>query len=360
MLLRSVRLSAMAGLSTAGAIALSSGLLIASGWLPANGGATAAIFAEGLVAAALVLWQLRIAATEISAGAATDTAAWTARNRTLQPGIASLMLVIVSNSAAKAAALAAIVAAVAATWSCFVVVPRLIAGTPVPEKTVMRFNRTQELFQRAVSPVEFLLEPRWALSASGIAVILFALIALDRVPASDGHVAFALLEIWNVPTIVFAATALAIFVIGAVWTRSWRKALGTAIAAIWAGTFAGWFAFRTGLLDPLSFPVSSIATTGSAVVAGLLFLFGSVSAGKVRDGREAQQAMTIALAESAGAVICIAFAALLAGALTLSPAGVCLSLAAVPAALVLLPCFYVALNALFPRYRSADEVFGRE
>jgi len=40
--------------------------------------------------------------------------------------------------------------------------------------------------------------------------------------------------------------------------------------------------------------------------------------------------------------------------------GIVLSITSVLAALVLLPCFYVAVNVLLPRYRSAEEVFGRE
>jgi hypothetical protein len=314
------------------------------------------IFAEGQVAATLVLWQLRIAAAEISAGAATEVAARAARDRTLRPGIASLVLFIVPGFVTKATVLATLVSAVVAVWFCFVVFPCMVEGSPFPEKTIVRFNRTQEFFQRIVSPVEFLLEPRWALSATGVAAILFALIALDRVRMPDGRTMFVVIEIWNTPTILFAATALAIFAIGVAWTRSWRKALSTAVVAILAGTFASWLAFRTGHI----FRVSNIATIGSAIIAGLLFLVGSASAGKVRDAAEAQLAMTSALGESAAAVICVAVAALLASALALSVPGIVLSITSVLAALVLLPCFYVALNALFPRYRSAEEVFGRE
>src|SRR5205085_6639802 len=93
-LLHSVRLSVVTGLSAAGAIALSSGFLIAFGWLSAAADLSVLqIFVEGLVAAALMLWQLQIAAAAISAGAATDAAAWTARDMTLRPGIASLVLI---------------------------------------------------------------------------------------------------------------------------------------------------------------------------------------------------------------------------------------------------------------------------
>jgi hypothetical protein len=359
-LLRSVRLSAVAGLTTAGVAALSFALLIVSGCLSTAAHlGVAEIFVDSLVAAALVLWQLKIAATEISAGAATDAAAWTARNRTLRPGIVSLILVIIPGFVTTATALAALMGAVVAIWFCLVVFPRLIAGSPVPEKTIMRFNRTRELLQRALSPIEFLQESRWALSATGIAAILFALIALDRVHTSDSRTVFAVLEIWNTSAIAFYGTALAIFAIGIVLTRSWREALSIAVAAIWAGTLAAWFVLRTGF-NANAFPASNIAATGVAVVAGLLFLVGSASTGKVRDAKEAQQAMTTALAESVSAVVCIAVAALLASGLALSLPGIILSITSAIAALVLLPCFFVAVNALLPRYRSADEVFGRE
>jgi len=359
-LLRSVRLSVAAGLSTAGVAALSSGLLIASGWLSsATHSGVFQIFVDGVVAAALVLWQLQIAASEISAGAAMDAAAWTARDRTLRPGIASLVLVIVPSVITGSAALAALVGAMVAMWFCFAMLPSIVARSPVPEKAIVHFNRMRELLQRAVFPIEFLLEPRWALSASGIAAILFALIALDRVHMPEARVVFAVLEIWNASAIAFCGTALAIFVIGVALTRSWRKAFSTTVAAILAGTFAAWLVFRTGF-NANAFPVPNIATVGSAAIAGLLFLVGSNFAGKIGDAKEAQQAVSVALAESVGSVACIAMAALLASALAPSVPGIVLSITGALAALVLLPCSFVALNVLLPRYRSAEEVFGRE
>lgn len=64
--------------------------------------------------------------------------------------------------------------------------------------------------------------------------------------------------------------------------------------------------------------------------------------------------------DSTGADFCIALAALLASALALSAPGTILSITGLLAALVLFPCFYVAVNSIFPRYRNAEEVFGRE
>src|SRR6185503_12182549 len=98
------------------------------------------------------------------------------------------------------------------------------------------------------------------------------------------------------------------------------KAFSTTVTAILAGTFAAWFVFRTGF-SANAFPVPNIATVGSAAIAGLLFLVGSNFAGKIGDAKEAQQAVSVALAESVGSVACIAMAALLTSALALSVPG---------------------------------------
>jgi hypothetical protein len=396
-LLRSFRLSAIAGLLSAAAVALAQGLLIVLGWSlsPARFGAiydfsgpggdvNLAIFTEGLVAAGLVLWQLRIAVAKVSAGATPHAAARTSRDRSLGVGIASLLSVMAptllplyrevrerdffTGSSIEASAIAAVVGAAVAMWFCFVVLPLVVAESRFPEEAIVRFNRAQERLQRALTPLEVLMEPRWALSATGIAAIVFALIFLDRVRISDGRTTFAVLEIWNSHAVTFYGTALAIFAIGIVWTRSWRAALSCTIAAVSSATIAAWLALRTGFvpsLDAVSFDYSGfraweMVATGSAVIAGLVFLVGSAAAARAPDGKAAQQALATRLSESASAVVCIVLAALLASILSLSPAGVILAIAGAAAALVLMPCCYVALNTLLPRYRSVEEVFGRK
>jgi hypothetical protein len=393
-LLRSLRFAAIAGLICAGAIVFSSGTLTVLGWLLPRAqsgaiwnfsgtfGVAFAIFVDGLVAAGLVLWQLRSAAADVSAGAPDEAAALSARDRTLGLGVASLLCVTAPVllplcrevrhleffSAFLAPSLAAIVGAAAVLWFCFVMLPLLIAGSGFSEQAIARINRRQEWFQRALTPVEFLLEPRWALSITGIAAILFALVFLDRVQTSGGSTVFAVLQIWNARAVTFYGTLLAILLIGVVWTRSWRKALSSAAAAVYSATVAAWFALRTGFVPPVDaisfdyFPFLAweVAAMGSAASAALIFLFGSVSMASVRDVEDAQQSMTGALAVSAGAIICIAMTALLASALAFSAPGIVLAITSVLAALVLFPCFYVALNALLPRYRSTEEVFGRE
>lgn len=396
LLLRSLRFAAIAGLICAGAMVSSCGTLTVLGWLLPHArsgaiwnfsgtfGVAFAIFVDGLVAMGLVLWQLRSAAREVPAGAASEAAALSARDRTLGAGIVSLLCVTApvllplyrevrrlefySASSLESSALAAIAGAAAVMWFCFVVLPLLAAGSGFSEQSIARINRRQEWLRRALAPLEFLLKPRWALSITGIAAIVFALVFLDRVQTSDGSTVFAVLQIWNARAVTFYGTLLAILVTGIVWTRSWRKALSSAAAAVYSATVAAWFALRTGFVPPVDavlfdyFPVLAweMAAVGSAASAGLVFLLGSVSMASGRDGEDAQQAMTGALAESAGALICIAVAALLANALAFSVPGIILAITSVFAALVLFPCFYVAVNALLPRYRSAEEVFGRE
>jgi len=394
-LLRSLRFAAIAGVICAGAMVSSCGTLMVLGWLlprsqsgaiwcfSGPGGVAFAIFVDGLVAVGLVLWQLRRAAAEVSAGVASEAAAHIARDGTLGLGVASLLCVTAPvllplyrevrhlefySPSSLEAPVAAIVGAVMAIWFCFVVLPLLIAGKGFSEQAIAHINRRREWLQRVLAPLEFPLEPRWSLSITGIAAILFALAFLDRVRRSDGSTVFAVLQIWNAQAAIFYGTQLAILVIGVAWTRSWRKALSSAAAAVYSATFAAWFALRTGFVPPVDavsfdyFPFLAweMVAVGSAAVASLIFLPGSVSMASVHDGGEAQQMMIGALTESADSVICIAVAALLASVLALNMPGVILSITSALAALLLFPCFYVGLNAVFPRYRSAEEVFGRE
>jgi len=396
-LLRSLRFAAIAGVACAGAMVSSCGALAVLGWLlpraqsgaiwnfsGAPGGVAFAIFMDGVVAAGLVLWQLRIAATEVSQGAVSDAAARAARNRSLGLGVASLLSVtapkllmlyrevrnleIYSASSLEASALAAIVGAAVVMWFCFVVLPLVIAGSRSSEEAIVHINRSDEWFQRAVATIDFLLEPRWALTVTGIAAILFALAFLDRSRMSDGRTAFAVLEIWNTQAVTFYGTGLAIFAIGLVLTKSWRGGLSGAVAAVFSGTIAAWIALRTGLVpspdattfDYFGFRAWEMAATGSAAIAGLLFLVGSVAGAGAHDGKAAQQEMATALSESAGAVICIALTSVLASVFALSPAGTLLAIAGPAAALVVQPCLYVALNTLIPRYRSVEDIFGRK
>jgi hypothetical protein len=125
---------------------------------------------------------------------------------------------------------------------------------------------------------------------------------------------------------------------------------------------------RTGLVPPVDakffdFVVLrawEIATIGTAGIAGLIFLAGSAAGGRAYDAATAQLSATAALSASAGTIVCIALMASLASVIALSPGGALPAIAGAVAALLLMPCCRVALFTLFPRFRSAEEVFRRK
>jgi hypothetical protein len=320
-----------------------------------------------LLASAIAMLQCAIALRATSVGAALVPAVLKA---SVGPGLLTLLAWLVSRamplvrslrfetaggvSSNDIMAVQAAMGAVIAGILCFAVFPMALSLIAADEASIARANRAGERVQRLLAPLEFLLAPRWALSATGIAAVLFALVFFDSARVFGGHVGFAMLWIWRTSGLVFLATVAMVFIGSLVWLRSWRMALaGTAAAAI-AASAACWLAFRTGLVPPLDQGFGDYVTLrapemlapATALFAGLAFLL----AGAMDDDIEA------ALAVRGDAILCIALMALLA---CLPTPSLFFPLFAVLAALVLMPVFIVALQALVPRYRSVEEIFGR-
>jgi hypothetical protein len=213
-------------------------------------------------------------------------------------------------------------------------------------------NRAREDIERLTMPLEFLAEPRWAFSTSGSAIVLLALVLFDRARAPDGRMVSVVLEMWNSQAVTFYGTALAVFVIAWRWLKGWRGALACTVATVFAATLGAWLLLHAGLVPGLDVPLGlgsairgwDLVAAGTAIIAGLMLQ----PAAGFGEGNDAART---------GTVLCTGLAWLIPCAVT---PGAFLPVAGVAAALVLMPCCYVALNTLLPRYRSVEEVFGRK
>ncbi len=360
-LLRAPRLTLVAAAMPFGAMTLTRGLLLPFS-RPGSGGS---LLIEGLIGAGIAMWQLRVAASEISAGANADAASRTALRLAIGPGAAALLIFVLcrllslfhdfENSLARDALLteafvASVGAAVTALF-CFVALPLMVRRLRFDEASIAQANRAREWFQRSALPQVFA-QPRRALSASGIAAVLFALMVFDHVRTSDGRLHLAVLALWNFSAATFYGTAIAVFAAAILWLKSWRIALAVTLAVVYAATGGAWLILHAATVVR----GAELAAPGMAALAGMVFLL----AGGIAAHRNAHEPMgesvDAALSERADAVLCIGFAALLA--CLPAPAAI-LPVMGVAGTLVLFPALCVAIETVLPRYRTADEVFGR-
>jgi hypothetical protein len=289
-----------------------------------------------LAGSAVALWALRCA---LAAASEADGAACVAvaRSEARLVGIPAFLTAAICQALTQVEAVSAIAAALGAVATVvyvLVVLPTALGRMAFDEATIARANRAREALERLAARLDFLEQPRWALSLSGIALVLLALILLD--PAAT--------RLWTVRPFADSGTAAAVFAIGWVWLRTWRIALATAASAALAATLAAWAFAHVGTLAPWTH-----VAAGMGAIAALAFV---LAAGLAESG------VSAALNVRIGTVLCAALAWLIAA--VTEPFAAALALAAALTCVLLLPAFLVALGTVLPRYRSVEDVFGRK
>ena len=125
-------------------------------------------------------------------------------------GVASIGLAILALSPGPAVFAATLGAGV----SAILIVPLGASDLPFGEDFVTRANRVREWRERMLDPVSAITQPRWAMSASGIAVIFAVLGYFGAHPVFDAT-----------EYAVFAALLLSASIAGFGLTWEWRRAL---------------------------------------------------------------------------------------------------------------------------------------
>jgi hypothetical protein len=117
--------------------------------------------------------------------------------------------------------IAALAATIGAGLSAILIVPLAATFFPFGEDFVTRANRLREWRERMLDPVTAIAEPRWAMSAAGIALIFAVLGYFGARPVLDAR-----------EYAVFAALLFAAGIAGFGLTWEWRRALALPIILI--------------------------------------------------------------------------------------------------------------------------------
>ncbi len=259
----------------------------------------------------------------------------------------SILLAILwfRHSGSADAALQAVGDLLAVSASVLLLLPLLVSRLHFDEAFVAEANRARERRGRIYERLGGASIPRWGLSLTGITIIFLALGWFDAEPVL-GH------GWWRYGvTIVLACGGLGVFAGG------WREGLGLVLVGAVAGLVALWWQSYARL------PFEAVSALEIAMLASFLSLS---SARHMRLWRHAGEASVIArrraLEESSGAVFATlgATAAVLPSLLTVAaPVIVVAVLAAGLCGALVFPAVLTGIEALFPRRRSLQEMYGK-
>jgi len=237
-----------------------------------------------------------------------------------------------------------------AVFSAAVLLPLAASVLHFDENFVARANRARERRQRLLERLAFVALPRWGLSFAGIALVLLALGWFGAEPAMRTGTGAAVLRVVSAGLVAVAATF---------FMRGWREGLATGFAVAVVGLVSLW-AVAAGRYDPMA-PVGVIE---AAALAVFLALHSGRRALSYRARGEAPALARQRTIEETSAGQVFAAAGALAAVLpaaVLWPAIIPLAVGVVAAGfggIVWAPAGTAALECLFPRHRSADELYA--
>ncbi|HTT99755.1 MAG TPA: hypothetical protein VMF58_17025 [Rhizomicrobium sp.] len=234
-------------------------------------------------------------------------------------------------------------AALTGAWLC--------AHVPFSEQFIARANAARERRERLLEAYFPEMPSRWALSVTGIAIVL-ATVALFGI--RDAHIR------WTVPAALSLSVGAAFMLAGfAVLARDWRMASALTLANLFVGVLLCWVNARL-YPHPKSFSLTAMLVL-SSVPLGLIAARARIY---LSEGAEMVLALASAVRDEGAIAIFLGvavgvpavFGALIF--LALSPAFV-FAIASAFAALLLFPALTIAIHTILPRYRTVDEVFGK-
>lgn len=235
------------------------------------------------------------------------------------------------------------------------IVMQLARWLPYSEQFIARANQARESRERVFDRFQFIAETRWAFSIAGVGLIFFALSALGM--------RALLFDDW--PRLPERLAALAVFVLflEIAVTRNWRLGLALTLTLSLLGAIGLWILARgvyhvqPRTLLELEFMLAAISVPLGKVAGAVI--------GYLRTGDDT----TLAIArgyhdECANAVlsaIIIAVPWVISGITgnSMIRLELAISIASLVAAPLIFPAFAGAIYAIFPRYRTVDEVFGK-
>jgi hypothetical protein len=243
----------------------------------------------------------------------------------------------------------------AAGFSVLAVIPFAAAVLPFGELFFVGANRVRERRESVLRVAANVIEPRWAMSLSGIALVLATLGWFGAAPHLAHSALFAQPALWG-------ASALLLFLIAFAAGRDWRDALAATLALATLALLCLFLWSRaTGRLT-----VSSFVEIAAVTAAALFLMLQLVARSRAyRLTGDSPAVARLRAVEDLG--LAPWFGIVGAGAATLpwivlhgsigmlSP----MLLAAAAAALLVMPALATAFEAIVRRRRSVDELYGR-
>lgn len=242
---------------------------------------------------------------------------------------------------------------------CFLFLPLLLGAIRPSESTVARFNRVSERRERWLDHLVRFAEPRWALSVTGVAVVLLMIVGFDyRLPPSP------LVFLWTRPGLAAAIGFGIAGIAGALVMRDWRGFFACALPAAFAASFGAWLAYRSGLTE-LDAPFADyfflrawqVVGAGTVVGAGLTCAIGArIAAYRVFDA-PLVEAYGRALYDVGEPMIAISLATAV---LQLFSPVAPVAIISCIAALLLTPALLAVLESAFPRRKRVEQLYGKK
>ena len=233
----------------------------------------------------------------------------------------------------------ALLTTIASAFSAVLIVPLSASLLPFSENFITRANRLREWRERMLEYFAAITQPRWGMSAAGIAIV-FAVLGFFG--AQDLRIALG----GSLQIAVGAAAALSAFTAVFVATRDWRRALSALLALTIPALIALWGLTQIGVpLDQQSL-LLVLQTIGVAAVS-IIFIAAEASRYLSDD------AASLALLRKGAAAICIFFIAALAEIAQWENAAMIAVQVAIlffgcVSAILFQPAFAVALEMLVP------------
>jgi hypothetical protein len=372
-LLRSLRLAALAALTPVATAVLSLGILTP---IAIAEPALCSVLVPHAVATMLLptagtaIYILYGYLLETCAGAESGPAAWASVGRAFRPAVmalvaASLWRLLLLTPVAPVVPgsdnsfLAAGVTALCAAVVCLVLLPLMAGVIRLSEDTIAKANRQRERRERIVGLLDFVTTPRWALSLVGIAVVFGAIAVFGgRGPSSA-------MALWREHGILFPVTVSIAGLIGAVGTRDWRAFLTCSVPPALAATLSGLTVAKFGIVlilqiggavDLPGVSVSGLLPITTALGAGFCYLV----AARIAMYRMLDDPLDVAFVRTLTDVALPVVAATLAVAAALLPLGLAVApVLCAAAALILTPALTAAIELVFPKLKSVEELYGR-
>jgi hypothetical protein len=324
------------------------------GWAASYEAFVATSLGFGVAGAILASLELHALANAIARGTEVQDAA----RAVLKRGTVLAIVIVLAACTGAAAlvypdmqlALAISLAALIMLPTCWALPPLVASLLPFSESYFARVNRTREWRERLISVLAIFSIPRWALAMVGIVAIVAAIVYFDR----------AFSPLWQSAGSDFAALCAALGLIAALATRNWRHLVSCGVTVFFSALLGAWLALRLGA--DIDLVAQSTFILAGAVGAPLVYALGLPMASHQRLGEPMMIACAQALNQAGSAVLCLgltATLAVLAGALQhgVSPALALMPLVLLGGAMKVFVAFATAMDDLFPRRRSLEELY---